>query len=83
MLLVQSLNMLSPFVVVALLASAGLIEGAAMDFSRTKAELGTNLVLRQAEPTCLKRDTIQSASALTGQEEGTDGIKPGQAPSET
>ncbi|KFY66380.1 hypothetical protein V496_02073 [Pseudogymnoascus sp. VKM F-4515 (FW-2607)] len=75
--------MLSPFLVVALLASAGLIEGAAMDFSRTKAELGTNLVLRQAEPTCLKRDTIQSASALTGQEEGTDGIKPGQAPSET
>lgn len=83
MLLVQSLNMLSPSVVVALLASAGLIEGAAMDFSRTKVELGTNLVLRQTEPTCLNRDTIQSASALTGQEEGTDGIKPGQAPSET
>ncbi|KFY93770.1 hypothetical protein V500_03542 [Pseudogymnoascus sp. VKM F-4518 (FW-2643)] len=45
--------MLSPSVVVALLASAGLIEGAAIDFSRTKAELGTNLVLRQTEPTCL------------------------------
>lgn len=81
--LVQSFNMLSPLVAVAFLAFAGLIEGAAMDFSRTKAELSTNLVLRQAEPTCLKRDTIQSASALTGQEKGTEGIKPGQAPSET
>lgn len=70
--------MLSPFVVVALLASAGLIEGAAMDFSRTQAELGL-----RAEPTCLNRDTIQSASALTGQEKGTKGVKPGQAPSET
>ncbi|KAL5348912.1 hypothetical protein ACLOAV_006337 [Pseudogymnoascus australis] len=78
--------MLSPFIVVALLAllaSVGLTEGAAMDFSRTDAEHGTNLVLRQAEQTCLNRNTIQSAGALTGQEDGTDGIKPGQAPSET
>lgn len=78
--------MFSPFIAVALLAllaSAGLTEGAAMDFSRTKAEHGTNLVLRQAGQICLKRNTIQSASALTGQEDGTDGIKPGQAPSAT
>jgi transcription initiation factor TFIID subunit 15 len=29
----------------------------------------------------LNKDLIQSASGLTGQEPGTEGIKPGQAPS--
>jgi hypothetical protein len=32
---------------------------------------------------CLTPDLIQSASDKTGQEPGTDGIKPGQAPSVT
>ncbi len=71
--------MLCPVVIVEILASATLIEGAAMDFSRIKAELGIPPVLRQARSTCLNSDLIQRASSLTGQENGTDGIKPGQA----
>lgn len=32
---------------------------------------------------CINNNLIQKASSLTGQESGTDGIKPGQAPSAT
>ncbi|TQN69783.1 hypothetical protein CSHISOI_05437 [Colletotrichum shisoi] len=38
---------------------------------------------KQAKSSCLNSNLIQSASALTGQEPGTDGIKAGQAKSET
>lgn len=33
--------------------------------------------------TCLKADALQTAAASTGQEEGSEGIKAGQAPSAT
>lgn len=36
---------------------------------------------QQGGQTCLNNNLIQSASKLTGQEDGTEGIKPGQAPS--
>jgi hypothetical protein len=50
-----------------------------------KLNSAPNLGVRQnnASPTCLDPDVIQTASALTGQEDGTDGIKEGQAPPET
>ncbi|KAF4921098.1 hypothetical protein CGCVW01_v006289 [Colletotrichum viniferum] len=38
---------------------------------------------KSASNSCLKSNLIQSASALTGQEKGTDGIKAGQAKSST
>lgn len=38
---------------------------------------------KSASDSCLKTNLIQSASALTGQEKGTDGIKAGQAKSST
>jgi transcription initiation factor TFIID subunit 15 len=38
---------------------------------------------QQGGATCLKTNVIQSASGLTGQEPGTEGIKAGQAPSAT
>lgn len=38
---------------------------------------------KSASENCLKTNLIQSASALTGQEKGTDGIKAGQAKSAT
>jgi transcription initiation factor TFIID subunit 15 len=79
--------MFSQFFLIASLASAGLIEGAALDLSNN-----ANIVARQQRgggqqggqqggQTCLKTNLIQTASGLTGQEPGTDGIKPGQAPS--
>ena len=72
------------------LASAGLINGAAL----SHLEIGFNLFRRQNQQnqqnqnqqdqgSCLDPDLIQSASDLTGQEPGTKGIKPGQAASET
>lgn len=36
---------------------------------------------QQGGQTCLNNNLVQSASKLTGQEDGTEGIKPGQAPS--
>ncbi len=38
---------------------------------------------RSGGQNCLREDLIQSASGLTGQETGTQGIKPGQAKSGT
>ncbi|RMJ17457.1 hypothetical protein CDV36_002896 [Fusarium kuroshium] len=46
-------------------------------------ERASRLVARQGQQSCLDPDLIQSASAKTGQEPGTEGIKPGQAPSAT
>lgn len=77
--------MIFHIILIASLASAGRIEGAVLDISK-----GANLVARQqggrqgsqqGGQTCLNTNLIQSASALTGQEPGTEGIKPGQAPS--
>jgi hypothetical protein len=50
----------------------------------SKVNHASHLVARQnnGDPTCLDPNVIQTASALTGQEDGTDGIKEGQAPSE-
>ncbi|KAH8890731.1 hypothetical protein GQ53DRAFT_794701 [Thozetella sp. PMI_491] len=44
---------------------------------------GIGLQAKQSQASCLNQDLVQSASALTGQEPGTEGIKPGQAASET
>jgi transcription initiation factor TFIID subunit 15 len=76
------------------LASAGLIEGATLDVSSNAGifarqqrggqqggQQGGNQDGQQGGQTCLNNDLIQSASGLTGQEAGTEGIKPGQAPS--
>ncbi len=68
-------------VVIALLGSSDLIEGVAAGIVSSRSELGTNVIVERAEPTCLNANALQSASDLTGQESGTDGIKPGQAPS--
>jgi hypothetical protein len=45
--------------------------------------LGSPVLRRQANPTCLDPAVIATGSALTGQEPGTDGVKAGQAPSAT
>ncbi|SPO07268.1 uncharacterized protein DNG_09962 [Cephalotrichum gorgonifer] len=65
----------------AILASASLIDGATLD--RSRGNFGSNLFRRQDRQSCLKQDLIQDASTLTGQEPGTEGIKPGQAESAT
>lgn len=44
---------------------------------------GTQVFQRQASPSCLDPAVLSTASAKTGQEPGTDGIKAGQAPSDT
>lgn len=64
-----------------ILASASLIDGATLD--RSRGNFGSNLFRRQDQQSCLNSDLIQDASAFTGQEPGTDGIKPGQAESAT
>lgn len=46
-------------------------------------EQASRLHARQGQQSCLDPNLIQSASAKTGQEPGTEGIKPGQAPSAT
>lgn len=68
--------MLTPLVPVAILASAGLIEGSVI-------RPGAKLFRRQDQESCLDPALIQESSALTGQEPGTDGIKEGQAESAT
>lgn len=65
----------------AVFASAGLTNGAALQHSRAKVDLDSNLFGRQDQQSCLEGDLIQRASALTGQEPGTKGIKSGQAAS--
>jgi len=72
--------MLLSYFTIALLGSAGLIEGAVLNVP--KGQLGVRQA-KNASPTCLAAKAIQSASDLTGQESGTAGIKPGQAPSAT
>jgi hypothetical protein len=68
-------------IAVLLLGLSSIIAGAAVN----RKELGgTSLRHRQnADPTCLASDALQTASEKTGQEDGTDGIKPGQARSQT
>ena len=68
------------FITIALLGSAGLIEGGVMGMSRGR--LSSSLEKRQSQ-TCLNPEVIQDASDLTGQEDGTEGIEDGQAPSAT
>lgn len=41
-----------------------------------------HIIARQAEATCLDPSALQTASAFTGQEDGTTGIQPGQVESE-
>lgn len=78
----------------ALLVSAGLIEAAAMSprelLSRQRGQRGRGGSGRQsgngdAAPAaiCVNPALIQAASDRTGQEPGTEGIKPGQAESAT
>lgn len=79
--------------VVMVLTSAGLTECFAVDPSSSHIRKRQPAVLRrldtrqnkqkEAAQTCLAINSLQTASAKTGQEAGTDGIKPGQAPSPT
>lgn len=39
--------------------------------------------VRKPVPTCLSPEVLQTASFSTGQEEGTEGLKAGQSPSDT
>ena len=74
-------------------SSAGLINAAALTPSTTnKGSAGsqaldsrqnTNNKKPNASQTVLDAKSLQTASERTGQEEGTDGIKAGQAPSAT
>ena len=71
-------------VVTGLLASNALIRGAVLDVGKpARIGLDRKMVARQADLTRLNADALQTASSRTGQEDGTDGIKPGQAPSAT
>lgn len=80
-LLLHSFEMLYSYVAIALLGSAGLVNAAALDMPLRRQAGGNQN--QGASPTCLAANALQSASDLTGQESGTDGIKPGQAPSAT
>jgi transcription initiation factor TFIID subunit 15 len=89
--------MVSLVLLFASLASAGLIEGAALNVSdkanvvarqrggqqggQQGGQKGGQQGGQQGGQACLNNDLIQSASGLTGQEAGTEGIKPGQSPS--
>ncbi|CAM1504639.1 Fc.00g022300.m01.CDS01 [Cosmosporella sp. VM-42] len=75
--------MLSLFYISVLLASAGLIDGASVGQPSPRKVFRPNLFPRQGAESCINQDLIQSASSLTGQEPGTEGIKPGQAASAT
>ncbi|KAH8649641.1 hypothetical protein BGZ60DRAFT_534523 [Tricladium varicosporioides] len=72
--------MMYSFLAIALLCSAGVSEATLLDLSPRM--VGSPLVKKQASPTCLANGVVQSASALTGQEAGTTGIKAGQAESD-
>lgn len=64
-----------------LLGSSSVIAGAALnreDLASARLQQRQN-----GNPTCLAPNALQTASEKTGQEAGTDGIKDGQAPSET
>lgn len=77
--------MVSLVILIASLVSAGLIEGATLDMSKgailEARQRGGQQGGQQGGQTCLNTNLIQTASTLTGQEAGTEGIKPGQAPS--
>ena len=73
--------MISTLIAFTILSSAGLIDGASI--ARPGGTSGLNLFQRQDEQSCLNQALVQDASALTGQEPGTKGIKPGQAESAT
>jgi transcription initiation factor TFIID subunit 15 len=85
--------MVSLVLLFASLASAGLIEGAALNVSdkanvvarqrggQQGGQQGGQKGGQQGGQACLNSNLIQSASGLTGQEAGTEGIKPGQSPS--
>ncbi|WYZ36199.1 hypothetical protein EsH8_XI_000132 [Colletotrichum jinshuiense] len=75
--------MLYPFIITAIL-SATFAHGVALPGSSSFVHSGLGILARQqSKSTCLQSNLIQSASALTGQEAGTSGIKAGQAKSET
>lgn len=73
--------MLYSYIAIALLGSVGLVNGAALDMPLRRRAAETQS--QGASPTCLAANALQSSSDLTGQESGTDGIAPGQAPSAT
>jgi hypothetical protein len=73
--------MLYSYIAIVLLGSASLVTGAALDMPLKRQTGGKQT--QGASPTCLAANALQSASDLTGQESGTAGIKPGQAPSAT
>jgi hypothetical protein len=74
------------------LTTAGLLEAASTGYHhpmlrRQSGNLngtGTNNNNNKSdESTCLTKDVLQTGSQFTGQEEGTEGIKAGQEPSQT
>lgn len=71
--------MLYSYIAIALLGSAGLVQGVALEMPLGR-QAGGN---QGTSTTCIAANALQSASDLTGQEPGTEGIKPGQAPSAT
>ncbi|KAF4471267.1 fungal transcriptional regulatory [Fusarium albosuccineum] len=69
-----------------ILFSAWLVDASAHSVFHSDLEQASRLFARQGRQgrqSCLDPALIQSASAKTGQEPGTEGIKPGQAPSAT
>lgn len=74
--------MLPSLLLLVLIGSTSLVEGAAVGTSRQRRDLGSK-VLKRAENTCIAANALQTGSFKTGQEPGTDGIKPGQSPSAT
>ncbi|KAM0419059.1 hypothetical protein ACHAPT_011998 [Fusarium lateritium] len=69
--------------IITLLLSVWLVTVSAHASRSNTLERASRLVARQGQQSCVDPDLIQSASAFTGQEPGTEGIKPGQAPSAT
>lgn len=71
------------------LGSAGLTNAAALSSHLPKRSNGETQILsirqnnQKSDKTVLSGNALQTASANTGQEAGTDGIKAGQAPSAT
>lgn len=65
----------------AALVSSGLVHSAALQSPRADNTAQGRLHTRQENYACLDLNAIQSASGLTGQEEGTKGVRPGQSPS--
>ncbi|KAH7359308.1 hypothetical protein B0T11DRAFT_259223 [Plectosphaerella cucumerina] len=68
---------------VALFISAGLSSARSIDPILQSRQGQGNKGNQGGQGACINNNLIQKASSLTGQESGTDGIKPGQAPSAT